>query len=100
MVPQGEFQVNNHTFKVVIREDLNWSDAWEMCKKNNMDLASVADAYVQAVLTVNVSKLGSPLWIGLFSQDVSLQLTHAYMNMHHTMSVRTKRQLVTARALQ
>uniref|UniRef100_A0A8B9HIP5 Lymphocyte antigen 75 n=1 Tax=Astyanax mexicanus TaxID=7994 RepID=A0A8B9HIP5_ASTMX len=69
VVSQDEFTVNNHTFKLVLRENLNWIDAWDLCKSNNMDLASVSDAYLQAVLTVNVSKVGHPLWIGLFSED-------------------------------
>ncbi|KAI4900585.1 hypothetical protein NFI96_017269 [Prochilodus magdalenae] len=66
---EEEFQVNNHTFKIVNKKDLNWVDAWQLCKSKNMDLASVGDAYVQAMLTVKVNKVGNPLWIGLFSDD-------------------------------
>ncbi|KAL6469196.1 hypothetical protein MHYP_G00227200 [Metynnis hypsauchen] len=66
---EKEFQVNSHTFKLVLKDNVTWLEAWESCKTNRMDLASVADAYLQAVLTVNVSKFGHPLWIGLYSED-------------------------------
>lgn len=70
MVTEGEFQINSNTFKLVLKENVTWYEARALCKKNNMDLASVADAYEQAVLTVNVSKAQHPLWIGLFSENV------------------------------
>ncbi|TSS35876.1 Lymphocyte antigen 75 [Bagarius yarrelli] len=69
---EGDFQANNITFKVVLKENMTWYEALEFCKKNNMDLASVADAYQQAVLTVHVSKARHPLWIGLFSENGEL----------------------------
>ncbi|XP_060797712.1 lymphocyte antigen 75 [Neoarius graeffei] len=69
VVTEGEFQINSNTFKLVLKENVTWYEARALCKKNNMDLASVADAYEQAVLTVNVSKAQHPLWIGLFSEN-------------------------------
>ncbi|KAI5101821.1 lymphocyte antigen 75, partial [Silurus meridionalis] len=69
VVIEGEFQVNNNTFKLVLKENVTWYDALELCKKNGMSLASVADAHQQAVLTVHVNKARRPLWIGLFSEN-------------------------------
>ncbi|KAK3561497.1 hypothetical protein QTP86_005998 [Hemibagrus guttatus] len=48
---EGEFQANNYTFKVVLKENVTWPEALELCRKNKMELASVADAYQQALLT-------------------------------------------------
>lgn len=69
-ITEHEFKANNKTFKVLLKNDMTWYDALALCKRNGMDLASVADTYQQAVLSVLVSKAQYPFWIGLFSNDV------------------------------
>ncbi|XP_058256916.1 lymphocyte antigen 75 isoform X1 [Hemibagrus wyckioides] len=82
VVEEGEFQANSYTFKVVLKENVTWFEAEELCKKNKMDLASVADAYQQALLSVRVSKAQHPLWIGLFSENDEL---YHWTDHSHTM---------------
>lgn len=69
VISDKPFTLFNHTYQLVKGENLTWYDALERCKDEDMELVSIADGFQQALLTVNVSRLGKPTWIGLFSDN-------------------------------
>lgn len=59
---------------MVILKNLSWDDAMAACINNKMQLVSITDQFQQAFLAVQAALRNYPLWIGLFSRDVSLVL--------------------------
>ncbi|KAH0621416.1 hypothetical protein JD844_022704 [Phrynosoma platyrhinos] len=64
----------NRTY-ILINGSMTWYMAFKTCKENGADLASIADHYHQAFLTIIVNRLGYSHWIGLFISDVERNLT-------------------------
>lgn len=56
---------------MVILKNLSWNDAMAACINNKMQLVSITDQFQQAFLAVRAALHDYPLWIGLFSRDVS-----------------------------
>ncbi|XP_035991989.1 lymphocyte antigen 75 [Fundulus heteroclitus] len=65
------FQVHNYTFQLVLK-NMTWPDALDQCKSRKMYPARVPDAFIQSHLSVNVHRAGTPMWIGLYSEDAGL----------------------------
>lgn len=57
---------------MVILKNLSWNDAMAECISNKMQLVSITDQFQQAFLAVQAALHNHPLWIGLFSRDVSV----------------------------
>ncbi|XP_054627640.1 secretory phospholipase A2 receptor isoform X2 [Dunckerocampus dactyliophorus] len=67
----GNIEYRGRSYKVM-SSNMSWYDAVLMCIDSDSDLVSITDAYHQAFLTVLVNRLGVPHWIGLYSQDSSI----------------------------
>ncbi|XP_015226780.1 PREDICTED: lymphocyte antigen 75-like [Cyprinodon variegatus] len=71
VISEKPFQIKNYTFLLVV-QNITWFEALEYCKSKDMYPASIADAFIQSHLSVKVHRAGTPMWIGLFSEDAGL----------------------------
>uniref|UniRef100_A0A2D4HWA4 Lymphocyte antigen 75 n=1 Tax=Micrurus lemniscatus lemniscatus TaxID=129467 RepID=A0A2D4HWA4_MICLE len=53
----------------ILRQQLNWYDAWKECKQKGSDLASIHSISEQVFLEDIVKHDGFPLWIGLSTHN-------------------------------
>nr|XP_020654043.1 lymphocyte antigen 75 [Pogona vitticeps] len=60
----------NNTYWI-LKEQVNWYDAWKECKLKGSDLASIHSASDQEFLEKIVKNDGFPLWIGLSNHNES-----------------------------
>uniref|UniRef100_A0A3P9Q8A1 Lymphocyte antigen 75 n=1 Tax=Poecilia reticulata TaxID=8081 RepID=A0A3P9Q8A1_POERE len=68
VITEKPLNVKDYSF-LLVSKNLTWFEALEYCKSKSMYPASIADASVQSVLSVNVNRVGTAMWIGLFSED-------------------------------
>ncbi|PWA19051.1 hypothetical protein CCH79_00004967 [Gambusia affinis] len=68
IITEQSLIVKDYSF-LLVSKNLSWFEASEYCKRKSMYPASIPDAFVQSVLSVNVSRVGTAMWIGLFSED-------------------------------
>ncbi|KAM4744956.1 lymphocyte antigen 75 [Anableps anableps] len=71
VIAEQSFQLKNYSF-LLVSKNLTWFEALEYCRSKDMYPASVPDSFIQSHLSVNVSRAGTPMWIGLFSEDSGL----------------------------
>lgn len=64
------FSYHNVQYKLILN-NLTWNDAMAACIGQKMQLVSITDQFQQASLAVQAALHDYPLWIGLFSRDVS-----------------------------
>ncbi|KAM4692595.1 C-type mannose receptor 2 [Rhinophrynus dorsalis] len=54
---------------LILQKPMTWSDARLLCETRNATLSSVPDPFQQAFLTLAISGLKTPLWIGLSNEE-------------------------------
>uniref|UniRef100_A0A673NB35 Secretory phospholipase A2 receptor-like n=1 Tax=Sinocyclocheilus rhinocerous TaxID=307959 RepID=A0A673NB35_9TELE len=64
-------EYKNHSYRI-IRGNLSWYQAQKACLEKGAALVSITDPFQQAYLTVLISRLKTPHWIGLYSTDDAL----------------------------
>lgn len=67
--PASYFKLGNDSYKVQT-EKMSWDEARRQCKADDADLASVLDSVTQAFITLRISRLKEPMWLGLNSNVV------------------------------
>ncbi|CAG10208.1 unnamed protein product, partial [Tetraodon nigroviridis] len=50
---------------VAVAQKMNWDEARRQCQADDADVASILNPYIQAHLTLQISKYNEPVWIGL-----------------------------------
>lgn len=57
-------EYGNRTYRI-LRGNMTWTEAMNICLENAEQLVSITDQYYQAFLTVIINRIGYPHWIGL-----------------------------------
>lgn len=71
--PKAFYKIGNDSYKVVTQK-MRWDEARRQCQADDADLASILTPVIQAYITLQISKLKEPIWIGLNSNVVTVHL--------------------------
>lgn len=66
------YKLGNDSYKLVTQK-MNWDEARRQCQADDADLASILNPYIQAHVTLQISKYNEPVWIGLNNNVVKGQ---------------------------
>ncbi|KAM3917550.1 lymphocyte antigen 75 [Leptodactylus fuscus] len=67
LLEDQEYEKRSYKF---LKKNLTWYEALSECKKiQGMELVSITDQYQLSFITVTVSEVAEPMWIGLSSRD-------------------------------
>lgn len=66
------YKLGNDSYKLVAQK-MNWDEARRQCQADDADVASILNPYIQAHLTLQISKYNEPVWIGLNTNVVKGQ---------------------------
>ncbi|XP_053574403.1 C-type mannose receptor 2 [Bombina bombina] len=66
--PGSTLSYRNNSY-LILQKPMSWSDARLLCETRNATLSSILDPFQQAYLTMAVTGLQTPLWIGLSNEE-------------------------------
>lgn len=69
MLPKAFYKFGNDSYNLVA-EKMRWDEARRQCQADDADLASIQNPFIQAYVTLQISKHNEPVWIGLNSNVV------------------------------
>ncbi|XP_029003075.1 macrophage mannose receptor 1 [Betta splendens] len=65
-LPRAFHKFGNDSYKLVAQK-MRWDEARRQCQADDADLASILSPFIQAYVTLQISKHNEPVWIGLNS---------------------------------
>ncbi|XP_032407990.1 macrophage mannose receptor 1 isoform X1 [Xiphophorus hellerii] len=62
--PKSFYKIGNDSYKLVAQK-MRWDEARRQCQADDSELASILNPMIQAFVTLQISTLKEPVWIGL-----------------------------------
>ncbi|KAG8446993.1 hypothetical protein GDO86_014439 [Hymenochirus boettgeri] len=66
--PGSILQYRNNSY-LILQKPMTWSDARLLCETRNATLSTIPDPYQQAYLTMAISGMKTPVWLGLSNEE-------------------------------